>query len=154
MEGGDGVVDPLVEEAGGDLVEAGGAEEGDLFAEAGLGEEFLDGLLAFEGLGVGCGLEEVAGEAAFAGAGADGGEEAEERVFPEDVEVAIVEVAGGAEVLSGFGSGAAGLWLGAVGAGDGDLVKAAQALGARDLRLEAKVVPDEADERGEAEAEG
>ena len=60
-----------------------------------MGEQLFDGLLAIEGLFMGGGIEEVLGQAALAGAGADGGEEAEEGVGAEDVEVSVVEVAVG-----------------------------------------------------------
>ena len=105
-----GFVEPLVEEAGGDLVEAGCAEQGDLLAEARCwGRSSWTAAWRASVFGVAGGLEQVAGEAALAGTGADGGEEAEEGVGAEEVEVALVEVAGLAEVLAGFIAGAAGL---------------------------------------------
>ncbi len=117
-EDGRGVVDPVIKEAGGDLVEGGVAEQADLFAEVGLGEELLNGLLAEEGFGVRCGVEEVAGEAALAGAGADGREGGEEGVGAEEVEVAAEDVAGWVEV--GVGAVGAGLG-GGLGVGLGGL---------------------------------
>ena len=103
---------------------------------------------------MGGGFEEVAGEAALAEAGADGGEMAEEGVGAEDVEVAFVEVVGGAQVLAGLEAGAAGLRLGAVGAGKVAVVEDEQALLAGDLGLLAEQVPDEGDGGGEGDRAG
>ncbi len=144
------LVEPFVEEAGGDLVEAGGAEQGDLLAEVGVGEELLDGGLAGEGLLVGDGLEEIAGEAALAGAGADGGEEAEEGVVAEEVEVAVVEVAGRRRTWPASVPVRPDLGLGAVGAAQGAVVEGDEALLAGQPGLQAEREPDEADRAGKA----
>ena len=94
---------PRVELGGGDLAETGDSEESDLFAECSEGSEFLHGLLAGDGLHMGGGVKEEAGEAALSDAGAHGGEQAEEGVGAEDVEVVIVEVGGGTELFAGDG---------------------------------------------------
>ena len=69
--------------------------------------------------------EEIAGEAAFADAGAGGGKEGEERVRPGDVEVMLVEVVSRAE---GVFAGAGGVKRLAFGAFEGGNVKTDEAL--------------------------
>ena len=88
------------------------------------------------------GLEQVAGQAALAWAGTDGGEQAEERVGAEQVEVAVVEVAGLTEVGVGFEAGASGLRLGAIGAAQTAVVEGEQAALAGDSGALAEGVPE------------
>ena len=133
---------------GRDLLEAGGAEKGDLLTGLELGEELLDGLLAGDGFGVGGRGEQVADEAVLAEAGADGAEQGEKRVGAEEVEVVLVEVVGGA-VREGFGGGG--------GAGDTSLgagVVVEDALGAGDLGLGAEREGDEGGDGGEGGEQG
>ena len=130
-------------------MDVGGAEEGDLLADAGLGGELADGLLAELGDGVGDLVEEEAGEAGLADGGADGGEEAEEGMGAEEVEVAGVEVVGGRG-----GAGEAGLGFGAVDAGEGGGVEGEQAGLGFEGGLKLEVAADEEDEQGEEGEEG
>jgi hypothetical protein len=145
--------EPGIEEAGGELLEAGLAEEGDLFAEGGLREELSDGLLAEEGFLVGGGGEEEACEAALADAGADVGEQREEAAVAGDVEVETVEMG---EAVRGEGvfAGARGVGFGAVGAEQGLIVEDEQPAGALELGLQTQDERDEDDDCGEGGKHG
>ena len=92
-------------------------------------------MLAFKDLLWFCWIEEDAGKSALADAGANGGEETEERVGTEDVEVAIVEMFRRVELVAGV----SGLRTGSVCASEIGVVKDLQALNANELSLEAKV---------------
>ena len=148
-EGGWGGGEPIVDEGGGDALEVADAEEGDALAEVGLGGELADGLLAGDGFSMGCGVEEVGGEAALAEGGADSREEAEERVGAEEIEVAGVEVVGGRGRAV-----VAGLRLCAVGAGDGGGVEGKEAVLRIECGLQGEVAADEKDEERGGGGEG
>lgn len=92
VEGWRQIIEPLVEEGAGELLEAGGSQESDFLPELDGGKEFADGLLAEEGFVVGGWGEKIARETAFADPGANRGEEAEEGVRTCDIEVVLVEM--------------------------------------------------------------
>ena len=146
---GGGAASQSSNEGCGDALEVANAEEGDALAEVGLGAELANGLLACDGFSGGGGVEEVGGEAALAEGGADSGEEAEEGVGAEEIEIA------GVEVVWGRGRAVvAGLWLGAVGAGDGGGVEGEQAVLGIERGLQGEVAGDEKDEKDCGGGEG
>src|SRR6185437_925620 len=132
--------EPLVDDGGGDLFEARVAQHRDLLTEVGLGKEFLNGLLALDGFGVSCGAQEIVREATLAERGADGGQESEEGVRPEDVEVAHVKVICNAALLAGFEACAVRLDGNSAGACEVALVEFEQPVVVCDLRLQMKKI--------------
>jgi len=80
-------------------------------------------------------VEEDACESALSDTGANGDEEAEERVGAEHVEVAVVEMFRGVKLVAGV----SGLGTGSVGASEIGVVKYLQSLDANELSLKAKV---------------
>jgi hypothetical protein len=128
-------VEPCVEGGCGDLFETGDPEERALLAESGVRSQFLDRLLASTRHGLGGVVEQKAHKAALADAGTNGGEEAEERVGAENVEVAIIEVCRGAELFTRD----SGLDLRAVGAGEIAIVEDEQALDAGEASTESEI---------------
>jgi len=120
-----GGVEPGFEAVGGEVFKAEAPEQADALAEVGERGELLDGLLASAGLFGWHRMEQEGGEGALAEAGAGGGEEAEEGVGAEDVEIALVEMVGLREGLAG----AAGLGFGAGDAAEGAGVEVEAAVG-------------------------
>ena len=93
------------------------------------------------------GLEQKAREALLSDACAHGGEQAEDGVGAEDVQVAIVEVVMGAELISGQ----AGLRFGAVYAGEVAVVEGQEALDADEAVAEANLQSDKSGEKDNRE---